>query len=347
MLYGWIEVGASNNALFSSEQNEDLILRTVYDTNKLIVGNTAGTNIPAALYVQGNNLGVRRVPASNVQLDVAGTARFQNLLIGHSNLVSTTTVNGPYIWKDTAATYSNADNELGLTNSNAVTSFTYNGSARLQITDGQGLFLNDDVYVQGDVFANAFQTTCDQRAKHAVRPSCPAGDTATLRALNVYDYKLNASPTQYIKGFIAQEVEAVLAQAVQKRRGILYFPGGGVRAELLQGRAEGGHFWVAGGTDLGITAGDDVIVQERVRDSTTQKIFTVNACQPASTIPNAIVVHIRNLVIPEPSELTEYTLIGRIIPDMYTLDLHQITALNTSVLQSVLSRLDAIEARIP
>ena len=45
MLYGWIEIGASNDTLFANEVPQDIIVRTIYD-NKIILGNTDGIRAP-------------------------------------------------------------------------------------------------------------------------------------------------------------------------------------------------------------------------------------------------------------------------------------------------------------
>jgi hypothetical protein len=212
MLYGWIEVGLSNNTLFSNEVDQDIILRTIY-SNKIILGNTDGTAANAAIYILGNNVGLKKVPQSNVALDVDGAAVLKSLQVGISNLPTQLALNGDLIIKDKAQNFGNAM-QLMVTNNNAAIDYMYNGVNRVKMTDGQGITLNDNVFVTNDVYANAYHLTSDLRFKQNISPTIPKRDMKTLQKLQVKDYELIVNPGNRVKGFIAQEVEEVFPQAI-------------------------------------------------------------------------------------------------------------------------------------
>lgn len=212
MLYGWIEVGTSNNTLFSNEVDQDIILRTIYN-NKIIIGNTDGTSAKAAVYVLGNNVGMKKVPQSNVSLDVDGFAVLKSAQVGISNIPTSLALNGDFIVKDITKNF-DPSMQMIVTNSNAQVEFKYNGVKRLKMSDGQGIDLNDNIYVTNDVYANAYHLTSDARFKQNITPSCPKKDTLILESLEVSDYQLLTNPDKQTKGFIAQNIEQVFPQAV-------------------------------------------------------------------------------------------------------------------------------------
>lgn len=212
MLYGWIEVGASNNTLFSNEVDQDIILRTIYN-NKIIIGNTDGISAKAAVYVVGNNVGMKKVPQSNVSLDVDGFAVLKSAQVGISNLPTYLCLNGDFIVKDITKNY-DPSMQMVITNSNAQIEFKYNGIKRFKMSDGQGIDLNDNIYVTNDVYANAYHLTSDSRFKQNITQSCPKADTHIIQSLQISDYQLINNPDRQIKGFIAQNIEQVLPQAV-------------------------------------------------------------------------------------------------------------------------------------
>lgn len=217
MLYGWIEIGASNNSLFRSESNEDIIVRTIYD-NKIILGNTNGTNANAAMYIKGNNVGILKVPDTNVALDVSGFAVLKSAQVGLSNLPSQLILNADLVMKDKSTNFLST-NELCIVNNNSVCTFKYNNTSRLQITDGNGISLNDNVFITNDVYATAFNLTSDISFKQNIKPSDAEKDCSTLRNLQVvdYDFMLQNGATRHTKGFIAQHVESVFPTAVSER----------------------------------------------------------------------------------------------------------------------------------
>lgn len=320
MLYGWVEVGVSNNTLFLNESNEDVIVRTIYGTSKVILGNTQGTYVPAGMYIHGNNVGIQKVPSSNMQLDVLGAGRMHDLYVGYSNDPGSTIFNGAVVWKDVTKHSSN-QMELVVRNSNERTSISYNNVERIQVTDDQGLTLNDTVYVTEDVFANAFQVTSDRRWKHDIVPSDAKQDTDTLRKMAVYNYTMK---DRFMKGFIAQEVETVFPRAVAKRKGIVPL--------AHKVRTSQGKLYLPD-APLWLEPGDEIILSDMHGSSSTKSIYTVHMVQEDGHF---------DVLGPLPL-FEEGWLEGKLVGDVCTLDINQITALNTSVLQSILSRLETLE----
>jgi hypothetical protein len=215
MLYGWIEVGLSNNTLFRNEVDQDIILRTIYN-NKIILGNTDGTTVDAAIYILGNNVGIKKVPQSNVALDVDGLTVLKSLQVGISNLPTQLALNGDLLIKDKSKDFDDGM-QLMVTNDNNAIEYKYNGVNRLRMTDGNGIDLHDNVYVTNDVYANAYHLTSDSRFKQNILPSIPKRDIRTLEKLQVKNYELISNPGRIVKGFIAQEVEEVFPQAITER----------------------------------------------------------------------------------------------------------------------------------
>lgn len=255
MLYGWIEVGVSNDTLFTDETAQDIIVRTIYN-NKVILGNTNGTRADAAMYILGNNVGIRKVPQNNVALDVNGLAVLRSAQVGLSNTPTSLILNGDLVLKDKAKNFMTSM-ELSIVNNSNATTISYNNTERITITDGQGVTVNDTLYVIQDVFATSFQITSDERFKANIQVSDTSNDRAALQGLVVKDYVMKSDMLKPVKGFIAQEIERVFPQAIVPKRG--------------------------------------------------------------------------------------FTEEGVLLDDIKTVDMNQILALNTSVLQDVLSRLEAVE----
>lgn len=217
MLYGWIEVGASNENVFANETYQDIIIRTIYD-NKVIIGNTNGTGAVAATYIQGNNVGIKKVPDNNVALDVNGFCVLRSAQVGLSNTPTSLTVNGDIIVKDKAKSFGTSM-ELSVLNNNNAAIITYNGVQRVKVTDGQGFEINDTLNVTNDVFATAFQITSDERFKFDINPTEPEKDLQVVKKIDVRDFKMKCCPEKVVKGFIAQELEQIFPQAIVPKRG--------------------------------------------------------------------------------------------------------------------------------
>lgn len=221
MLYGWLEVGLSNNTLFKSEVDQDIVLRTIYN-NKIIFGNTDGINADAAVYIQGNNVGIKKIPETNVSLDVNGFCIFKSAQVGLSNLPTSLSLNGEFIIKDQSKSPSQVVGEpmqFNIKNSNEILEFNYNNSNRVTITNGNGIKLNDNVYVMKDIFANTFNMTSDIRFKTDIIKTNQDKDVETLQNLKVRDFEFTQQPGRKFKGFIAQEVEEIFPQVIVEKTG--------------------------------------------------------------------------------------------------------------------------------
>lgn len=221
MLYGWLEVGLSNNMLFKNEVDQDIVLRTIYN-NKIIFGNTDGINADAAVYVQGNNVGMKKTPDINVSLDVNGFSVFKSAQVGLSNLPTSLSLNGELIIKDQSKSPSQVSGlpmQFNIKNSNETLTFNYNNSNRLTVTNGNGITLNDNVYISNDVFANTFNMTSDVRFKTDIIKTNQDEDVQILQNLKVRDFEFIQHPGRIFKGFIAQEVEEIFPQVIVEKTG--------------------------------------------------------------------------------------------------------------------------------
>lgn len=223
-LKGWLEIGMSNPNIFLNQSNSDIILRTYDDNtnNKIIIGNTSSNNTPncvGALYIFGNNVGLRTNPRSNITLDVDGTVAISsNVFIGTTSKLSTTTLTGDFVIAN-----SNTSN-MTITNTSNTFKLMYGNVERLKITNGIGLYLNDNVYITNDVYASSFHMTSDSNLKDNIQQSSTKKDLQTLLKININDYSYIAD-TQHTqrKGFIAQNVERVFPQAIKEYEGVIPF----------------------------------------------------------------------------------------------------------------------------
>lgn len=207
MLYGWLEVGASNIGVFSSQCNQDIILRTANSNNKIIIGTQiydigSGSNMLAGLYVSSNNVGINKVPTSNVQLDINGKFNINN------SMTFIESVSGA----SNQPTY--------FVNSNNAFYIFYNGSQKVRFTDQQGINISDKVYSTSDFFAPAFNVTSDSNLKREITLTNFTTDAERVEKINVYDYRFYNS-TSNVKGFIAQQVEEFFPQAINKALGYI------------------------------------------------------------------------------------------------------------------------------
>ena len=233
-LKGWLEIGMSNPNIFQYQSNSDILLRT-YDentANKIIIGNTSSNNTPnctSAMYILGNNVGLRKTPRSNIVLDIDGVVSISSIIyIGTTSSLSTTTITGDIIVANV-----NTSN-LSMTNTSNAFKLTYGNVERMRITNGNGLYLNDNVYVTNDVFASSFHMTSDKILKHDIQSSTTYDDLQTLLRLNICDFKfINDFSQDVHKGLIAQEVETVFPQAVKEYESIIPISYGLVNLEYI------------------------------------------------------------------------------------------------------------------
>jgi hypothetical protein len=215
VLQGWIEVALSN-PVFTQQSNPDILIRSDGNDAKLIFGNTSNagsTNITAGLYIHNNTIGVRKDPAIGVDLDVNGlivstnSKIASNMYVGFCNNPGFFELNGDFSFKS-----SNTANLL-VKNSNNQIAFIYSNVERLKFSDGNGMYLNDNVYVSNEIYAQAFHMTSDSNFKENIVSSSSIADLETLKKLSVCDFNFKGS-SKVVKGLIAQEVEKVYPQAI-------------------------------------------------------------------------------------------------------------------------------------
>jgi Chaperone of endosialidase len=217
-IHGWIEIGLSNPNIFYGQSNPDIILRT-YDesnTNKIIIGNTSSNdtlNRLGAIYIQNNNVGYKKVPESNVDLDINGLYSTidgrvaSNLTIGYGNSPGFLQLRGNML------VINSNTSDMRITNSNNSFSFTYSNIERLRCTNGSGLYLNDDVFVTNDIFASGYHMTSDSNFKENFVISKTDNDLSILKQLRVHDFNFKGV-SKITKGLIAQDVQDVFPQAI-------------------------------------------------------------------------------------------------------------------------------------
>ena len=100
----------------------------------------------------------------------------------------------------------------------------YGEGALRAYTDGDGWVINGRAHVTSFVIADRYLTHSDERIKKNLNPTNQATDLSTLMKLQVTDYNYVDTLTEgneRVKGFIAQQVEGVYAQAVNKSTGFL------------------------------------------------------------------------------------------------------------------------------
>jgi hypothetical protein len=100
----------------------------------------------------------------------------------------------------------------------------YGEGALRAYTDGDGWVINGRAHVTSFVIADRYLTHSDVRIKKNLNPTNQATDLSTLMKLQVTDYNYVDTLTEgneRVKGFIAQQVEGVYAQAVNKSTGFL------------------------------------------------------------------------------------------------------------------------------
>lgn len=221
-LNGWIEIGLSNPNMFASQSNPDIVFRT-YDasaSNKIIIGNTSsneGNNRLGGMYIVNNNVGFKKVPLSGIDVDINGIFSTidgrvaSNLTVGYGNNPGFFQIRGDILMLN------NETSAMRAINSNNTFYFMYSNIERIKFTNGTGMYLNDNVYITNDVYATGFHMTSDSNYKENITEVCVnnKNNIDILSKLKVYDYKLKGKQ-QRVKGFIAQQVEEVLPDAVKE-----------------------------------------------------------------------------------------------------------------------------------
>lgn len=221
-LNGWIEIGLSNPNIFASQSNPDIIFRT-YDasaSNKIIIGNTSsneGNNRLGGMYIVNNNVGFKKVPLLGVDVDINGLYSTidgrvaSNLTVGYGINPGFFQIRGDILMLN------NGTSDMRAINSNNTFYFMYSNIERIKFTNGSGMYLNDNVYITNDVYATGFHMTSDSNYKENITETRVDNNhnIDMISKLKVYDYTLKGSQ-QKVKGFIAQQVEEVLPNAVKE-----------------------------------------------------------------------------------------------------------------------------------
>lgn len=201
MLYGWLEVGTSNVPVFMMQDNKDIILRTTNSNNKIIIGNQKDNISNAAFYIYDNNVGINKVPNSNIQLDIYGHGVIDGIF-------------------DICNTSESSNLSASLFNSNSSLHISINNIDKLYFTPSNGIQIRDDVYNTSSFFAPAFNVTSDSNLKRNIINSSLSDDLNIVSNIGIYDYRFYNS-TQRTKGFIAQQVEAIFPQCISKTMGFI------------------------------------------------------------------------------------------------------------------------------
>ncbi len=342
-LNGWIEVGLSNPNIFASQSNTDVVFRT-FDpsfSNKIIIGNTSsneGPNRLGGLYVVNNNVGFKKVPLSNVDVDINGLYSSidgrvaSNLTVGYGSNAGFLQLRG-----DMMVVNSNTS-DMRAMNSNNNFKFLYSNVERVRFTNGSGMYLNDNVYITNDVYATGFFMTSDSNFKENISNSCPANDLASLMKLEVVDYTLKGKKTNVLtKGFIAQQVESVIPSAINEVDSVVPIYTGFVelvgKSTLVFGDAEQANADLA---EL-FKEGDEIVVgrNEHMKELFCRVVrvdrYELEVAKVSEKALNSIYAeHNRKLYV--------HGKTGK----MKSIDTNQILALCVSSLQEVMKRLDAI-----
>jgi Chaperone of endosialidase len=156
----------------------------------------------AALYISSNNVGVNKIPTSNVQLDINGTFNINNSMTFVESMSGV------------------ANHPSYFINSNNTFYLYHNGVQRIRFTDQAGINVSDKIYSTSDMFAPAFNVLSDSNLKRDIIISDANNDREKINNINVYDYRFYNN-TSNIKGFIAQQVEEIFPQAIQRTMGVI------------------------------------------------------------------------------------------------------------------------------
>jgi len=208
MLYGWLEVGASNISVFSSQCNQDIVLRTTESNSKIMIGNqmysiSSGSNVHAGVYILNNNIGVRTLPPLDQQLDINGSMRINNTFFLTESVVG--------ISNQTAC----------IVNSNNALHIQYNSNPKMRFTDSNGVNFTDTIFSTHDMYAPAFNVLSDSNFKRDIVESSPIVDFECLSSIKVCNYRMVNETEAHTKGIIAQQLEEIFPQAIKKTIGFI------------------------------------------------------------------------------------------------------------------------------
>ena len=82
-MYGWLENTTTLNDIFLNTKPFDIVFRSALENNSLILGNNSNTN--AAIYINNNNVGIKKTPSIEHSLDINGSA---NMPVINNNTIT-------------------------------------------------------------------------------------------------------------------------------------------------------------------------------------------------------------------------------------------------------------------
>jgi len=183
---------------------------------------------------------------------------------------------------------------------------------------------------EGVCFGPAFFAISDQRIKKDIHYSKGAEDLNTLLKLRVADYRFIADgeSAKVHKGFIAQEVEKILPDAVMTMTNVI--PDINVFAQRLS--LSGDQLTIVLDTRHGLQVGDRVSIGA---DKSSKNLFTVSKTETAQSFS------VSNWASPLPEKLLVY---GREVKDFRSINYQEISNLNISATQELARRVAQLEA---
>lgn len=327
-LNGWIEVGLSNPNMFANQSNTDVVIRT-FDpsfSNKIIIGNTSSNEAPnrlGGLYVLGNNVGFKKVPLSNVDVDINGLYSSidgrvaSNLTVGYGSNAGFLQLRG-----DMLVVNSNTS-DMRAVNSNNTFRFMYSNVERIKFTNGNGMYLNDNVYITNDIYATGFFMTSDSNFKENIQFTAPLTDLEALMKLKVYEFNMKGQ-SKTIKGFLAQQVETILPSAINEIDSIV--PVGKGYVKLI---GNGVLHLQSNNLIQGLQQGDEIVIG---RNENMKELFcTIREINNQSNITISTNNHDAMCAFSNGSTLFLHGKTGK----MKTIDANQILALCVSSIQQL------------
>lgn len=338
MLHGWIEIGLSNPNIFNSQSNPDILMRT-YDsagTNKIIIGNTSSNDSPdrlAAMYILKNNVGFKKIPLSNIDVDVNGYLSTIDGRVASNLYIGYGTNQGFIQLRGDLQIINQNTSDMRVINNNNTVQFMYSNIERFKFTNGTGIYLNDNVYITNDVYSTGYHITSDSNFKENFVATEQVVDLKAVRALEVCNFNFKGSPN-ITKGLIAQNVEKVIPTAVKEIDGIIPFFCGTAYTDEYNLMCEDDYNWTER-----VVVGDDLVVGRNsfsreyiltvTRVNVVEKYICVNKC-----------------IFPDDDGVLTTVYIHGKMGKVKTIDPNQITALCVSAIQELAQRIDALECKV-
>lgn len=340
MLHGWIEIGLSNPDIFNGQSNPDIIMRTYDDsnTNKIIIGNTSSNDAPnrlAAMYVLNNNVGFKKMPSNDIDVDINGFLSTTDGRVASNLYVGYGTNQGFMRLRGDLQIINQNTSDLLVVNSNNGVQFLYSNVERVKFTNGSGVYLNDNVYVTNDVYATGYHITSDSNFKENIEPTDPCMDLETLLQLNVCDFNFK-STGDLTKGLIAQNVQSIFPSAVKEVDGIIPIYQGIVYVDgdcLLDDSSDyDTTSWLES-----IVVGDDLVLGSD--NSSREYIVKVTRISLSDKR-----IHLDKFISLEHESGKIMYMHGK-LGKVKTIDPHQVTALCVSAMQELHRRVCMLETR--